>query len=140
MPGESSSSLPHWTSCRLSLRHREVRLLASVIQFQQPGLFRSCAKNELPCAGGPPSLYPGAKRSERQTDHPHPSSVKLKACVELYLHSPTRLHGVVLKAKGQCYLHPSPVLTVPILHMCTQYECYCPSAAGQLKPVGTTVI
>jgi len=35
-----------------------------------------------------------------------PSSAEVKECVELYLHSPMRLHGVVLrKAQGQLYLY-----------------------------------
>jgi hypothetical protein len=38
----------------------------------------------------------GAKRPEREADHSHPSSAEVKKCVELYLRSPIRLHGVVL--------------------------------------------
>jgi hypothetical protein len=36
------------------------------------------------------------KRPEREADHSLPSSAEVKECVELYLHSPIRLHGVVL--------------------------------------------
>jgi hypothetical protein len=36
------------------------------------------------------------KREEREADHSPPSSTEVKECVELYLHSPIRLHGVVL--------------------------------------------
>jgi hypothetical protein len=32
----------------------------------------------------------------RKVDHSPPSSAEVKECVELYLHSPIRLHGVVL--------------------------------------------
>jgi hypothetical protein len=40
--------------------------------------------------------FPGVKRPEREADHSPPSSVKVKECVELYIYSPIRLHGVVL--------------------------------------------
>jgi hypothetical protein len=33
----------------------------------------------------------------RETDHSPPTSVEVKEWVELYLHSPVRLHGVVLR-------------------------------------------
>jgi len=54
---------------------------------------------------GPPSFlstgYKGAfslgvKRPVREADHSPPSSTDVKVWVELYLHSPIRLHGVVL--------------------------------------------
>jgi hypothetical protein len=35
-------------------------------------------------------------RPEREADHSLPSSAEVKEWVELYLHSPIRLHGVVL--------------------------------------------
>jgi flagellar basal body-associated protein FliL len=41
----------------------------------------------------------GVKRPRREADHSPPSSAEVKECVELYLHSPTRLHGVVLSLK-----------------------------------------
>jgi hypothetical protein len=44
----------------------------------------------------PGALSLGAKRPGRETDHSTPSSSKVKELVELYLHSPIRLHGVVL--------------------------------------------
>jgi hypothetical protein len=37
----------------------------------------------------------GVKRPKLEADHSPPSSVEVKECVELYLHSPLRLHGVV---------------------------------------------
>jgi hypothetical protein len=51
---------------------------------------------------------PGAIIQGRQFDHSTPSSAEVKECVELYLHSPVRLHGVVIsleKAKGNFYLY-----------------------------------
>jgi hypothetical protein len=54
---------------------------------------------------GPPSplsngyqgaLSLGVKRPGRKVDHSPPSSAEVKECVELYLHSPIRFHGVVL--------------------------------------------
>jgi hypothetical protein len=44
----------------------------------------------------PVALSVGLKRPGREADHSSPSGVEVKECVELYLHSPVRLHGVVL--------------------------------------------
>jgi hypothetical protein len=40
--------------------------------------------------------FPGVKRPGREADHSPPSSAGVKEFVELYLHSPIHLHGVVL--------------------------------------------
>jgi hypothetical protein len=58
-------------------------------------------------SGAHPASYPmgtrgsslGVKRPGREADHSPPSSAKVKECMELYLHSPIRLHGVVLGLK-----------------------------------------
>jgi hypothetical protein len=42
-------------------------------------------------------LTPGVKRPECEADHSHPSGAE--ECVEPYLLSPIRLHGVALKAR-----------------------------------------
>jgi hypothetical protein len=55
-------------------------------------------------SGAHPAPYPmvpgvlslGVKRPRREADHSPPSSAEVKECVELYLHFPIRLHGVVL--------------------------------------------
>jgi hypothetical protein len=44
----------------------------------------------------PGALSLEVKRPEREADHSPPSSVEVKGCVELNLHSPIRLHGLVL--------------------------------------------
>jgi hypothetical protein len=44
----------------------------------------------------PEALSVGVKRPGREADHSPPSSAEVKGWVELYLHSPIRLHGVVL--------------------------------------------
>jgi hypothetical protein len=44
----------------------------------------------------PGALSLGLKRPRREADHSPPSSSEVKEWVELYLHSPIRLHGVVL--------------------------------------------
>jgi hypothetical protein len=36
------------------------------------------------------------KRPRREADHSPPSSAEVRECMELYLHSPIHLHGVVL--------------------------------------------
>jgi hypothetical protein len=48
----------------------------------------------------------GAKRPGREADHSPPSSAEVKKRVELYLHSPIRLHCLVL-----CQINP--VTTLP---------------------------
>jgi hypothetical protein len=40
--------------------------------------------------------FPGVKRPGQEADHSPPSSAEVKERVELYLHSPIRLHGEVL--------------------------------------------
>jgi hypothetical protein len=55
-------------------------------------------------SGVHPASYPmgtralslGVKRPGRDADHSPPSIAEVKVCVELYLHSPLRLHSVVL--------------------------------------------
>jgi hypothetical protein len=42
-------------------------------------------------------VMPEVKRPGREADHSPPSSAEVKECVELDLHSPIRLHGVVLR-------------------------------------------
>jgi hypothetical protein len=48
----------------------------------------------IQCILGALSL--GVKRPENEADHSPPSSAELKECMELYLYSLIRLHGVVL--------------------------------------------
>jgi len=43
--------------------------------------------------------FPGVKRAVREADHSLPSSAEVKECVDLYLHSQIRLHGMVLGLK-----------------------------------------
>jgi hypothetical protein len=47
----------------------------------------------------PGTLSLGVKRPGREADHSPQSSDEIKGWVELYLHSPIRLHGVVLSLK-----------------------------------------
>jgi hypothetical protein len=44
----------------------------------------------------PGALSLGVKQPGHEADHSPPSSAKVKECMELYLHSPICLHGVVL--------------------------------------------
>jgi hypothetical protein len=64
-----------------SLRHRV-----------QPG----CGAHQPPIQWIPRDLSLGIKRLRLEADHSPPSSAKVKEYVELYLHSPIRLYGVVL--------------------------------------------
>jgi hypothetical protein len=45
---------------------------------------------------GTSGSFPGVKRPGREADHSPLSSAEVKECLELYVHSPIRLHGVVL--------------------------------------------
>jgi hypothetical protein len=52
-------------------------------------------------SGAHPASYPGdfalgVKRPGREADNSPPYSTEVKECVELYLHSPIRLYGMVL--------------------------------------------
>jgi hypothetical protein len=49
-----------------------------------------------PIQSVPKAVSLGVKRPEHEADHSPPYSAEVKECVELYLHSPIRLHGVVL--------------------------------------------
>jgi hypothetical protein len=51
------------------------------------------------CPMGTRGSFLGVKRPGREADHSPPSSAEVKECMELYLHSPIRLHGVVLSYK-----------------------------------------
>jgi hypothetical protein len=42
------------------------------------------------------ALSLGVKRPQLEPDHSPPSSAEVKECLELYLHSPIHLHGVLL--------------------------------------------
>jgi hypothetical protein len=44
---------------------------------------------------GTVGLFPAVKWPEREADHSPPSSAEVKECVELYIRSPIRLHGVM---------------------------------------------
>jgi hypothetical protein len=44
----------------------------------------------------PESLAPGVKRTGRETDHSLPTIAGGQECVHLHIHSPIRLHGLVL--------------------------------------------
>jgi hypothetical protein len=64
-------------------------------------LFTTESRTALGPTQPPIQWIPGAlslevKRPGRETDHSPPSIAEVKKCVELYLHSLIRLHGVVL--------------------------------------------
>jgi hypothetical protein len=64
-------------------------------------LFTTASRTTLGPTQPPIQWVPGAlslaaERPGREADHSLPSSSEVKECVMLYLHSPIRLHGVVL--------------------------------------------
>jgi hypothetical protein len=75
-----------------------------VVQFPKKEFFFSLPAAYRPALGltqasvqwVPGALSPGSKGSGREADHSPPSSAEVKECVELYLHSPIRLHDLAL--------------------------------------------
>jgi hypothetical protein len=64
-------------------------------------LFTTASRTALGPTQPPIQLVPGAlslgvKRPGREADHLPQSSAEVKELVQLYLHSPIRLHGMVL--------------------------------------------
>jgi hypothetical protein len=57
---------------------------------------RALGPTQSPIQRVPGDLSLGIKRPRREADHSPPSSAEVKEWVEPYLHSPIRLHGVVL--------------------------------------------
>jgi len=45
---------------------------------------------------GTRGFFLGVKRPGREASHSPPPSAEVEECVELYLHAPIHLHGVVL--------------------------------------------
>jgi len=64
---------------------------------------------ELPIQFVPGYNALGIKRSERETEHLPTSIAEVKECVELYLHSPIRLHAQLI-AQGQPLFLPYTLL------------------------------
>jgi hypothetical protein len=62
----------------------------------QRGLVRDMRSTQSPIQLVPGALSTGVKWSGREADHSPPASAEAKKNVDLYIHSPVRLHGVVL--------------------------------------------
>jgi hypothetical protein len=56
----------------------------------------SLGSTQSPIQWVPGALSPGVKRPGREADRPLPTSAEVKKKMDLYIHSPIRLHGVVL--------------------------------------------
>jgi hypothetical protein len=77
------------------LNDRGVPVPAGVGNFSLHHRLETGSGAQLPIQWVPGALSPGVKRLGREADHSSPSS-EVKEYVEIYLHSPIRLHGVVL--------------------------------------------
>jgi hypothetical protein len=53
-------------------------------------------RNETSYTMGTGGSFPGVKRPGREADHSPPTSAVGQENVDLYIHSPIRLHGIVL--------------------------------------------
>jgi hypothetical protein len=86
-----------WYNAELRAGWSGVRVLAGAGNF-------SLHHHVQTGSGAHPGYYPmgtrgsflGCKAAGREADHSPPSSAEVKECVELYFHSPIRLHGMVL--------------------------------------------
>jgi hypothetical protein len=78
-------------------RGSRVRFLAGAGNFLFTIAFKTAlGPTQPPIQWVPVTLSLDVKRPGREADHSPPSSAEVKECVELYLRSPVRLHGVVL--------------------------------------------
>jgi hypothetical protein len=72
------------------------------IRLSRPAL----GPTQPPIQWVPGALSLGVKQLGREADHSPPSRAEIKECVELYLHSPIRLHGAMLSlAQGQLHFY-----------------------------------
>jgi hypothetical protein len=71
-------------------------------RWQRLGIFLNTVSRPALRPTQPPTLWvPGAlflgiKQPGSEDDHSTPSNAEVKECMDLYLHSPIHLHGVVL--------------------------------------------
>jgi hypothetical protein len=80
-------------------RDFRVRFPAGAGNFSFTTASRTALESTQPIQWVPGVLSLGVKRSRSEADHSPPSSAEVKEYVELYLHSPIRLHGAVLGLK-----------------------------------------
>jgi hypothetical protein len=84
--------------------------------------------------------YLWVKLPGREADHSLPSSVEVKECVELYLHSPIRLHGVVLslkKSQELYFYHFNMIL--PSIHRSRKCSIPCRDFPTKISPPCVTL-
>jgi hypothetical protein len=85
---------------RLDDRGSRVRFPAEAGNFSlHQRVSNSLGPTQPPIQWVPGALSLGVKRPGREADHSPSSSAEVKDWVELYLHSPIHLHGVVLSYK-----------------------------------------
>jgi hypothetical protein len=83
--------------------------------------------------------FPGVKRPGREADHTPPSSAEFKECVELCLHSPIRLHGVVFSLKKKHRDNFIPFMSVCRTQITLEQTDKC-SLKLQLTPWGRVLL
>jgi hypothetical protein len=72
------------------------RVLKDLVSYGPPRPERLLGPTQPPIQWVAGSLSLGVKRPDREANRSPPSSAEVKEWVELYLHSPIRLHGLVL--------------------------------------------
>jgi hypothetical protein len=63
--------------------------------FTSPIVQTGCGVHPTSYTMGTGSSLPGVKRPRREADHRPPTSTEAKENVDLYIHFPIRLHGIV---------------------------------------------
>jgi hypothetical protein len=99
----------YWLGYRLENRGSRVQFPVGAVDFLFTATSRTALRpTQPPFQWVPGVLTLGVKRLGNESDHSPPSSAKIKEWMELYLHSPIRLHGRVLSLKNaqrQLYLY-----------------------------------
>jgi len=84
----------HWYGH--ATRELEVQSLETVKHKDRYLSYGFLEPTQPPIQWVPETISLVVKRREREADHSPPYNAEVKESAELYLHSPTRLHGVVL--------------------------------------------
>jgi hypothetical protein len=94
-------------------RSSRVRFPAGAVKFLLTTMSRTVlGPTQPPNQWVPGAFSMGVKRPGREADHSPPSSAEVKGRVELYFHSPIRLHGVVFSKNRHRDNFTLPLLSI----------------------------
>jgi hypothetical protein len=89
--------IAQWYSTRLQTGCSGVWVLAGAGNFSLFPFRLALVPSQPPIQWVPRDLSIGVKQPRCEADRSPPTSAEVKECMELYLHSPIRLHGVLLR-------------------------------------------